>query len=63
MTKKKCSIDSKYLTWGVGHMCKKYYFQKTCLGVGHMCKKQSLKKHVWLSIDIHFGNFKEFMNF
>jgi hypothetical protein len=41
LTKKLCSMDSKYLT----------------LGVGHCVRNNLAKKHVWLSIEIHFGIF------
>jgi len=41
LTKKLCSMDSKYLA----------------LGVGHYVGNNLAKKHVWLSIEIQFGNF------
>ncbi len=33
MIEKLCSLGSKCLSWGVGHMCKKKSCQKTCLVV------------------------------
>jgi cytochrome b561 len=33
LTKELCSMGSKCLAWGAGHMCRKKSYQKTCLVV------------------------------
>jgi hypothetical protein len=45
---KKCSMGSKCLAWGVGHMCKEKSCQKTCLVVHWNSFLEFLKKITFL---------------
>jgi len=48
---KKCSMGSKCLAWGVGHMCKEKSCQKTCLVVHWNSFLEFLKKITFLVVN------------